>query len=128
MENINLDVLPTESERMMEELAAGNMVIARSKRDFLYIIEYDGGFEMFSHTIGDPGGGRKEFPKDEKNTAVISKIAELSDAVYKVEFEKNLDLLGVMYTAEEAILAMFPGDYGDDEMVDFGPPPGENSE
>jgi len=39
VENIQLDVMPKESERMIEELAAGNMVVARSKHDFLYIVD-----------------------------------------------------------------------------------------
>jgi len=78
---------------------------------------------MFSHTPGAPGGGQKQFPKDEKHTAIIKKIADISDTAYVVEFDKNLNLYGVMYTAEEAILSMFPGDDRDnDGVVDFSIP------
>ena len=121
MENINLDVLPKDGERILKELAAGNMVITRSKNDFLYILDFDGQFHMFSHTPGAPGGGQRQFPKDEKYTATVRKLADISDAVYLAEYDKSLNLYGVMYTAEEGILSMFPGDDRDsDGMIDFG--------
>ena len=123
MENINLDVLPKDGARILAELTAGNMVIARSNNSFLYIIDFNGVFHMFSHTPGAPGGGQKQFPKNEKHTAMVRKLADISDAVYMAQYEKSLNLYGVMYTAEEAILEMFPGDDRDsDGMVDFGLP------
>ena len=123
MENINLDLMPNDGERMLKEIAEGRMVVARSKNDFLYIVEFDDTIHMFSHTIGAPGGGQKQFPKDEKSTAMVRKVADLSDAVYQVEFDKGMNLFGVMYTAEEAIMSMFPGEDRDsDGMVDFSLP------
>ena len=123
MENINLDLLPKDGERMLQELAAGNMVVARSKNDFLYILDFGGQFHMFRHSPGAPGGGQRQFPKDEQYTATVRKLADISDAVYLVEFDKGLDLYSVMYTAEEGILALFPGEDRDsDGMVDFGAP------
>ena len=120
-ENINLDLLPKDGERVLKELADGNMVVARSKNSFLYMIDKDGQFHMFMHTPGAPGGGQRQFPKDEKNTAMVRKIADLSDAMYIVEYDKSFNLYGVMYSAEEGILSMFPGDDRDsDGMVDFG--------
>jgi len=120
MEEVNLDLLPKDGERVLEELAAGNMVIARSKNDFLYILDFDEQFHMFSHTPGAPGGGQRQFPKDEKYTATVRTLADISDAVYVAQFDKELNLYGVMYTAEEGILAMFPGDDRDgDGMIDF---------
>ena len=123
MDNINLDILPKDGERVLSELASGNMVIARSKNDFLYILDFDGQFHMFSHSPGAPGGGQRQFPKDEKYTATIRKLADISDAVYMAEFDKGLNLYGVMYTAEEGILSMFPGEDRDsDGTVDFSVP------
>jgi len=123
VENINLDLLPIDGNRMLEETAAGNLVIARSKNDFLYIIEFDEAVHMFSHTIGAPGGGQKQFPRDEKTIAMVKKIADLADAVYKAEFDKGMNLYSVMATAEQGILEMFPGDdRSSDGMVDFSIP------
>ncbi|MCL2124834.1 MAG: hypothetical protein FWH33_02460 [Oscillospiraceae bacterium] len=122
-ESVDLDVLPKDGDRILEELAAGNMVITRSNNDFLYIVEFDGQFHMFSHTPGSHDGGQRQFPKDEKYTATVRKLADISDSVYVAVFDKNMNLYGVMYTAEEAILSMFPGDDRDnDGMVDFGLP------
>lgn len=121
MENISLDVLPKDGERLLSELAEGKMVVARSKNDFLYIIDMNGEFHIFSHTAGAPGGGQKQFPKDEQYTAIVKKMADLADAVYVAEYDKSFNLYGVMYSAEEGILEMFPGDDRDgDGMIDFG--------
>ena len=123
MESVNLDMLPKDGERALRELAEGKMVIARSKNDFLYIVDFNGEFHMFTHTPGAPGGGQRQFPKDEKYTATVKKLAEIADAVYSAEYDKGLNLYGVMYAAEEGILSMFPGeDRDNDGMVDFGLP------
>jgi hypothetical protein len=120
VENIDLNVLPKEGARMLEELGKGHMVIARSKNDFLYILEFDNKFHMFSHTPGSTGGGQKQFPKDEKYMAAVRKIADLSDALFIAEFDKSLNLYGVMVSAEEGILSMFPGnDRDSDADIEF---------
>ena len=120
MDNINLDLLPKDGDRVLKELADGNMVVMRSKNEFMYILDFDGQFHMFSHTPGAPGGGQKQFPKDEKYTATVRNLAKISDAVYLVEFDKGMNLYGVMSTAEDAILEMFPGDDRDaDGIIDF---------
>lgn len=120
MENVNLELLPKDGDRLLEELGHGHMVIVRSKNDFLYILDFDGKFHMFSHTPGAPGGGQKQFPKDEKYTAVLRKLADLSDTVYKAQFDRELNLYGVMASAEEGILSLFPGDdRGKDSDIEF---------
>lgn len=120
MENVSLEPLPKEGDRLLAELGQGHMVIVRSKNDFLYVLDFDGTFHMFSHTPGAPGGGQKQFPKDEKYTAVIRKLADLSDAVYKAEFSREQNLYGVMASAEEGILSLFPGmDRDKDSDIEF---------
>jgi len=121
MENISLDVLPKDGERLLRELADGKMVITRSDNDFLYIIEVGSQFHMFTHTVGAPGGGRRQFLKDEKHLATVRKLADISDGVYSAKYDRDFNIYGVMYTVEEAILSMFPGDDRDsDGVVDFG--------
>ena len=120
MEDIKLDLLPKEGDRMLAELEAGNMVIARSKNDFLYIVLADSVFHMFSHTPGAAGGGQRQFPKNEKYIASVRKIADISDNIYLAVYDKGLNIYGVMSSAEEGILATFPGEDRDsDEMVEF---------
>ena len=111
--------MPKDGDQVLKELSDGNMVIVRSKNDFLYMLEFDGQFHMFFHAAGAPGGGQKQFPKDEKYIAVVKKLAGLADGVYKATFDKDMNLYGVMATAEEGILSMFPGNMGDDDVIEF---------
>jgi hypothetical protein len=120
MEEISLSRLPKDGGRMLEELGKGNMVIVRSQNHFIYILDFDDAFHMFSHFPGAPGGGQRQFPKDEKHIAAVRKLADLSDHVYMAEFDKGLNLYGVLATAEDGILHLFPGDDRDgDAAIEF---------
>ena len=126
MDEISLGRLSNAGGVLLEELEKGKMAIVRSKNDFLYIVEFDGQFHMFSHTPGAPGGGQKQFVKDEKHIAIITKLTELADHVYSVEFDKSMNLYGVMATAEEGILHLYPGDDRDsDSDIEFHIPDGD---
>lgn len=121
MDNINLDILPKDSERVLKELSEGRLIAARSKNDFVYIVAMDDQFHMFIHTPGNPEGGQKQYPIDEKNMAVVRTVIDLADFIYVAEFDKEMELYSVLFTAEEAILDLFPGEDRDsDGMVDFG--------
>jgi hypothetical protein len=119
-DNIRLDVLPKDGTRILEELSKGNIVVARSKNDFMYVLDEGGEYRLFSHTPGTPNGGRKSFPKNEKHTAIIRSFAEVSDALFMVEYDRKLNFHGVLASAEEGILSMYPGNDRDaDETVEF---------
>jgi hypothetical protein len=125
--NIKLDVLPKDGDRIIAELSKGNIVAARSKNDFMYVLDEGGEYRMFSHTPGTPSGGRNSFPKDEKYTAIIRSFAELADSLFLVEFEKGMNLFGVLASAEEGILSMYPGNNRNaDETVEFFIPQEKN--
>jgi hypothetical protein len=125
--NIKLDVLPKDGDRIIAELSKGNIVAARSKNDFMYMMDEGGEYRLFSHTPGSPGGGRKTFPKDEKHTAIIRSFAEVSDALFLIEFEREMNFYGVLASAEEGILSMYPGDDRDaDETIEFFVPQKKN--
>ncbi len=120
MENVSLELLPKDGGRIMDELALGHMVIARSKNEFLYILKGNESYQLFTHIPGSPGANRKTVMDDEKNSAVIRKLADLSDHLYKAEFDKALDIYGVMSSAEEGILSLFPTEGGEsDGQIDF---------
>ncbi len=117
---INLDILPKDGDKIISELHNGNMIVARSKNDFLYIVDHNNEFHLFSHTPGSQNGGQKRFPKDEKHTAIIRNLANLAESLYIAIFDKTLNIYGVMYSAEEGILNMFPGDNREtDEDIEF---------
>lgn len=126
--NIRLDVLPKDGDRILEELSKGNIVIARSKNDFMYVLDDGGDYRLFSHTPGTPTGGRNSLPKNEKNTAIVRGFAGLSDALFMIEFDRKMDFYGVLASAEEGILRMYPGDDRDaDETVEFFVPQKKNN-
>jgi hypothetical protein len=121
-EQITLDLLPKEGERVLQELRGGNMVIVRERNNFLYIVEFNKQYHMFSHTPGAAGGGQRQFPVNEKYEASIRKLTDLADMAYICVFDRELNLYGVLSSAEEGILAMFPGEDRDaDEDVEFAP-------
>ncbi|NLO47981.1 MAG: hypothetical protein GX111_06650 [Clostridiales bacterium] len=118
--DVQLDLLPKESDRVMKELSDKNMVIARSKNDFLYMLDFNDEFLLFSHTPGAPDGGQKQLPKDEKHRAVIKKIVDLADSLYLAQYDRRLNVYGVMSAVEEGILSLFPGsDRDSDAAVEF---------
>ncbi|MDR0445624.1 MAG: hypothetical protein LBH17_01080 [Oscillospiraceae bacterium] len=120
--DVTLDLLPCDGERALRELSDGHMVIARSGNDFLYVVERAAAYHMFTHTPGAPGGGQRQFPKNEKYTASVKKLAELSDAMYLCVFDDKMNLYGVLQSAEDGILSMFPGDNRDgDADIEFLP-------
>lgn len=127
-ENISIAPLAKDGDKLLSALGPGRMVVSRSKNDFLYITDSKEEFQLFMHTSGSPSGGRHMFPKDEKYTAVIRNLATVADTLFAVEFDKRLDLYGVMASAEDGILSMFPGDDRDaDEDVEFIIPGTEDS-
>jgi len=121
-EIINIEPVGKDGDTILNELKKERMVIARSSDDFLYIVDFQGQYHMFSHTIGAAGGGQRQFPKNEKYRATVKKVVELADAVFSVEYDRQMNLYGVMATAEDAILSMFPsGDREKDAVVEFSP-------
>jgi hypothetical protein len=126
-DNIKLNVLPKDGNRILEELSKGKIVAARSKNDFLYVLDEGVEYRLFSHTPGTPSGGRKNFPKDERHTAIIRSFAEVSDALFLIEFDRKMNFYGVLASAEEGILSMYPGDDRDaDETIEFFVPQQKN--
>ena len=120
--SVTLDLLPKDGERVLLELKNGNMVIFRSKNDFLFTMEFNGQYHMFSHTLGAQGGGQRQFAVNEKYMTSVRKLADLSDAVYLCIFDKGMNLYGVLQSAEDGILSMFPSEESDNnETVEFAP-------
>jgi hypothetical protein len=127
-DKVNLKILARNGDELMDALGRGEMVAAYSKGQFLYILAADDRFQLFSHTVGAASGGRKSFPIDEKHRAIVKTLASMAESLYSVGFAANMDIYGVMASAEEAVCAMFPeygaADAGDIEFVI----PGENAQ
>ncbi len=116
---IDLEVLGKDGDKVLEALAQKKLVAARSRDDFLYILDRDGTYHMFTHAVGSPGGGSKRFPKDEKHTAMVKSLASVADAVFAASFDEKMDLFGVLASAEHGILSLFPGEENEDGAITF---------
>jgi hypothetical protein len=126
-DKIDLNMLARDGDALLAALARGEIVAARSKEHFLYILTANECFQLFSHTTGAASGGKKNFPIDEKHRAVIKNLANVADDLYTIGFDAGMDLYGVMASAEEAICAMRAeyGAGGDDDITFVIP--GENA-
>jgi len=113
-DTIDLKPLALTEDDFFNALSDGHMVVFRSERDFLYILRKDAAFFMFSHTPGAEEGGRKKYPEDEKSLAIVKNLVKISDSAYEVTFSEEMDTMGVMVSAEQGILELFPmeGDVG----------------
>ena len=120
--SVTLDLLPKDGDRVLHELKNGNMVIFRSGNDFLYAMEFNGQYHMFSHTVGAQGGGQRQFEVNEKYMTSVRKLADLSDSAFLCIFDKSMHLYSVLQSAEDGILSMFPSvDSDNNETVEFAP-------
>jgi hypothetical protein len=117
-DKINLKILARDGDELMDALGRGDIIAARSKEHFLYILVSDNKYQLFSHTEGAGSGGRKSFPIDEKHRAVVKNLANMADSLYSIGFTADMDIYGVMASAEEAVCATFP-EFGADEAGDI---------
>ncbi|MDR1068502.1 MAG: hypothetical protein LBL36_04575 [Clostridiales Family XIII bacterium] len=127
-ETIDLKPLALAEDDVFTALSDGHMAVLRAGRDFLYILRKDAAFFMFSHMPGSPEGGRKRLPEDEKSVAIVRNLIKIADSAYEVTFAEAMDVRGVMVSAEEGILELFPiGDEEGGADIEFVIP-GENGE
>lgn len=95
------------------------MVIGRSGNSFIYVLEEENCYTMFSHEHGSSQGGQKQLSKDEKNTAIVSNVANVASSLYTAKFDKDLNVIRVMASVEEAILESFPAEGDSDQDYEF---------
>ncbi len=119
-DTIVINVLPKDGNRVLAELSKGNMVVARSENNFVYFLENGDKYRLFSHVPGMPNAGRKTIPKTGRHDAVIRSFAEMADGLFLVEYDREMNLSGVLASAEEGMLMLCPGRERDaDKMIEF---------
>ena len=109
-EIIDLKPLELKEDQLHETLDSGNMIVLRSQSDFIYIVRKDNSFFLFSHRPGSAEGGRKKYEDDEKGRAILKNLVSIAEFMYEASFDDSMDIRGVMVSAEEGILSMFPLD------------------
>lgn len=103
-EQITIAPLAKDGEKLIASLEKGNMVAILSQMEIMYTL-LRGDYLCYIHPIGAEEGRAKRLPRDTQHRAVVKNLAELADQLFEVEFEKNMDVMSVMVTAENAIVA-----------------------
>ena len=96
-------------------------MVTRTKDDFLYFLDGGDHYKMFSHTAGQTQAGRRMQYKDSTSSAMFEQLAQAAEMAFSVQFDPQMDIPSVLYSAEDAILETFPMK-GEVEKIDFTAP------
>ena len=100
---IELGPLGKEKGKIIASLKAGKMVAVLSGMELMYIFLLRGQYHCFIHKMDAEDGRRKSWPVNERNTAMLDNLYSASDALFEIRFAPELNLMGVMVTAERGI-------------------------
>ncbi len=100
---ISLGPLAKDGDKLLASLNKGNMVAILSGAEILYtVLQRD--YLCYIHPIGAEEGRAKRLPNNAECRAVVKNLANLADQLFEVEFQKGMDILGVMQAAEFGII------------------------
>lgn len=103
-EKISIGPLEKDGEKLIAALEKGHMVAILSQAEIMYTL-LRGDYLCYIHPIGSEEGRAKRLPRTQECRAVVKNLADLADQLFDVEFDKNMDTMGVMVAAENAIVA-----------------------
>ena len=101
---IELGPLGKEKGKITASLKAGKMVAVLSGMELMYVFLLRGQYHCFIHRMDAEDGRRKSWPVNERNTAMLDNLYSAADALFEVRFHPDMDLLGIMATAEKGII------------------------
>lgn len=101
---IELGPLGKEKGKITASLKAGKMVAVLSGMELMYIFLIRGQYHCFIHKMDAEDGRRKSWPVNERNTAMLDNLYSAADALFEARFHPDMDLLGIMATAEKGII------------------------
>ena len=101
---IELGPLGKEKGKITASLKAGKMVAVLSGMELMYIFLLRGQYHCFIHKMDAEDGRRKSWPVNERCTAMMDNLYSAADALFEVRFHPDMDLLGIMATAEKGII------------------------
>lgn len=101
---IELGPLGREEGKIRSSLKDGNMVAVLSGMEVMYIYIIRGDYHCFIHPLDSDEGRRKSWEINERNTAMLDNLYSAADALFEIRFAKDLNLMGVMVTAEQGII------------------------
>lgn len=103
-QRISIGPLAKDGEKLIASLEKGNMVAILSGMEIMYTL-LNGDYLCYIHPIGAEEGRAKRLPRNEQCRAVVKNLANLADQLFEVEFDKQMDIMGVMQAAENGIVA-----------------------
>jgi hypothetical protein len=118
MDDICMEQLPKDGNRMQQVLSEGKLLVLRTRDEFLYFLDGGDEYLMFNHTAGQVQAGRRKQPKTDKDGEMFAGAAKAVDTAFSVEFDPQVDIPTLLYSAEEAILQAYPM-VGEEEKIDF---------
>jgi hypothetical protein len=113
-----MEQLPKDGNRMQEVLNEGKLLVLRTRDEFLYFLDGGDEYLMFNHTAGQIQAGRRKHPKTSQDEGMFAAAAKAVDSAFSVEFDHELDIPTLLYSAEDAILQAYPM-VGEEEKIDF---------
>ena len=102
-EKIEIGPLGKDGEKMMKSVEDGNMVAVLSGTEIMYTFIYRNKYQCFIHPIGEEEGRYRSWDKNAKNRAMIKNLDSTADQLFEIKYDKKLNYMGVMVTAEQAI-------------------------
>ena len=103
-QKISLGPLAKDGEKLIASLEKGNMVAILSGGEIMYtVLRVD--YLCYIHPIGAEEGRAKRLPRTTENRAIVKNLAELADQLFEVEFDRSMNIMGVMQAAENGIVA-----------------------
>lgn len=103
-EKISIGPLEKDGDKLLAALEAGHMVAVLSQSEIMYTL-LRGDYLCYIHPIGAEEGRAKRLPKTDECRAVIKNLSGLADQLFEIEFQRGMDTMGVMQSAENAIVA-----------------------
>lgn len=103
-QKISIGPLAKDGEKLITSLEKGNMVAILSGAEIMYtLLRVD--YLCYIHPIGAEEGRAKRLPRTPENRAIVKNLAELADQLFEVEFDRSMNVMGVMQAAENGIVA-----------------------
>ena len=101
---VELAPLGKEKGKILNTLRDGGMVAILSGMELMYVIKLRNEYHCFIHPLDSEEGRRKAFDVNERNDAMLDNLHSAADALFEIRFAPELNLMGVMVTAERGIV------------------------
>ena len=104
-DKIRMSLLDKEKANIIDSVEGGNMIAILSGLEIMYVVLYRNEYRCFIHKFDAEEGRQKAFDRSARNRAMINNLNSAADQVFEVGFNKDMDFMGVMVTAEKAIIS-----------------------